>query len=549
MGHGGNLDGLLSDSGANTKKRRFGKRLWLSDDDIQSCLKRFAEEKIRGNASEQQLPKLNNPDVPAGYTYLAQFMTHDMSFNAGALLDPGQSTRIEARTTSLDLDSLYGGGPDANPLLYQIEGRKNNQCIRSKLRIGRTKKFENVSTEDDLPRACLNDIHTNFSCSEKMGHYPKEQICETSKPPKDEESPFPYFEAIVADSRNTDNLILQQFVVLFIKLHNKICDLRSSEKMKPDVFFRSCRNTCTVVYRSVIVNDLLYRLLNREVYEHFFGDGLSLDALSNPLHANKLSNRHDQDKIFSSAAMRLGHAMIQPRYDYNSFFGHEHPKRKAAFLRKLLTFRNFLKKGDTDMPVTDDWIIDWDRFFPPLNPDQKPKDQKFNDFVSGIVFNKSKKIGFDYSATFFDKLFNNDPQKSGPWIGGLAFADLYRNFKNKLPQTSDVLDDAASAFDSAGISIEEDMEAIKQQIDFPEELLEILLVYLIGEAQFLEDGNRMGKLASYIVAAQVARSLTELELSASDKRFINKIGISGMPIWMQEITSWLGVSGYHNSSS
>jgi hypothetical protein len=66
---------------------------------------------------------LNNPDNPAmsaGFTFLGQFIDHDMTFDPTSSLarrqDP-ESIR-NFRIPALDLDSVYGGGPVASPHLY-----------------------------------------------------------------------------------------------------------------------------------------------------------------------------------------------------------------------------------------------------------------------------------------------------------------------------------------------------------------------------------------------------------------------------------------------
>ena len=52
--------------------------------------------------------------VPSGFTYLGQFIDHDLSFDKtqvmlGENVSPAQL--LQARSPSLDLDSLYGAGP------------------------------------------------------------------------------------------------------------------------------------------------------------------------------------------------------------------------------------------------------------------------------------------------------------------------------------------------------------------------------------------------------------------------------------------------------
>src|SRR3954465_4376738 len=55
-----------------------------------------------------------NPAIPAGYTYLAQFVDHDLTFDP---TPPGRRVDDLAnlRTPRLDLDSLYGAGPLDQP--------------------------------------------------------------------------------------------------------------------------------------------------------------------------------------------------------------------------------------------------------------------------------------------------------------------------------------------------------------------------------------------------------------------------------------------------
>ncbi len=62
----------------------------------------------------------NNPTMTAGFTFLGQFLDHDMTFDPTSSLarrqDP-ESIR-NFRIPALDLDSVYGGGPVASPHLY-----------------------------------------------------------------------------------------------------------------------------------------------------------------------------------------------------------------------------------------------------------------------------------------------------------------------------------------------------------------------------------------------------------------------------------------------
>ena len=52
--------------------------------------------------------------IPAGYTYLGQFIDHDLTFDATSAAlgeDVSPAEMLQGRSPILDLDSLYGAGP------------------------------------------------------------------------------------------------------------------------------------------------------------------------------------------------------------------------------------------------------------------------------------------------------------------------------------------------------------------------------------------------------------------------------------------------------
>src|SRR5262249_27858975 len=62
--------------------------------------------------------------IAAGYTYLGQFIDHDLTFDPGSRLDRDNDpdSLVEFRTPRFDLDCLYGRGPDDQPYLYAEDG-------------------------------------------------------------------------------------------------------------------------------------------------------------------------------------------------------------------------------------------------------------------------------------------------------------------------------------------------------------------------------------------------------------------------------------------
>src|SRR4028119_882784 len=99
--------------------KRFGKMFpdlepFRPPDDALRNLGRAMREAAPGD------PALNLSSIPAGFTYLGQFVDHDITFDQTVgfpeIDDPEEIE--QARTPTLDLDSLYGLGPRRQPELY-----------------------------------------------------------------------------------------------------------------------------------------------------------------------------------------------------------------------------------------------------------------------------------------------------------------------------------------------------------------------------------------------------------------------------------------------
>src|SRR5215831_19389617 len=104
--------------------------------------------------------------VPAGYTYLSQFVDHDLTFDTTSTLDPTDSTApTNQRTPRFDLDSVYGPGPAAAPFMYQ-DGVRLVECEADLPRSAPQRgEFDHLQFADGLPpvsQPCCAGIRERF---------------------------------------------------------------------------------------------------------------------------------------------------------------------------------------------------------------------------------------------------------------------------------------------------------------------------------------------------------------------------------------------------
>src|SRR5688572_28468391 len=84
-----------------------------------------------------------NPGMTVGFTFLGQFLDHDITFDPTSSFERQQDPEAiqNFRTPALELDSVYGAGPGASPHLYQ-------KGDRDKLLLG----LDTAGNPNDLPR-------------------------------------------------------------------------------------------------------------------------------------------------------------------------------------------------------------------------------------------------------------------------------------------------------------------------------------------------------------------------------------------------------------
>lgn len=216
-----------------------------------------------GGIMDAGAPGTDNFFLSAGHTFFGQFIDHDLTFDADSTLGvPAAIERnLNLRTARLDLDNVYGGGPAVSPQLYE-------SADLDLFRVESGGRFE------DLPR--------NADGS-----------------------------AIIADSRDDENLIISGLHCAFLLFHNAVvADLRLGNAVAPDAVFAEARRIVTWHYQWIVLH---------EVLPLFVGQAMATEALNGERqwYTPEVASIPVE---FQVAAYRFGHSLVQGSYAMNDDF-------------------------------------------------------------------------------------------------------------------------------------------------------------------------------------------------------------------------------------
>jgi hypothetical protein len=250
--------------------------------------------------------------TPAGYTYLGQFIAHDLTFDPASSLqhenDP--DALVDFRTPRFDLDCMYGRGPADQPYLYESDDVR--------LVMGEELQGKN---HRDVPR----------STSQR---------------------------AIIGDPRNDENVIISQMHGLFMRFHNRMASI-SRDK------FEAVQQTVRWHYQWVVLYDFLRRIVNPDTYNEVLPH---VRKKSNPftdrpnLRLYKVRDRAYLPIEFSAAAYRFGHSTVRRRYRLNT-----DPQPGVSGPFEVLGEKNPLDDLRGFRSFQTNWAIQWELFFEGLS--------------------------------------------------------------------------------------------------------------------------------------------------------------------------------------
>ena len=287
---------------------------------------------------DQNRSQPSNPRIPAGFTYLGQFIDHDITFDPVSKLDQivDPFALVNFRTPRLDLDSVYGSGPVAQPYLYDW---KDSDPPGTRLLIGRNEV-------DELPR-------------NQQGR------------------------ALIGDMRNDENAIVAQLHLLFIRFHNSVVDrlLREGNVGGREELFEEAQRIVRWHYQWIVVHEFLPAVV---------GEKMADDVVSSPADGSAPTVRREffkwRDKPFipvefSGAAYRFGHSMARGDYGLRQI-----PEGAGVVAEAARTVPLFPDLAGFTW-LRESLVIDWERFFDLPGAAHPPQaSQKFDTAIVRPLF-------------------------------------------------------------------------------------------------------------------------------------------------------------------
>ncbi len=391
----------------------------------------------------------NNPDNPnmtAGVTFIGQFLDHDITLDLKSPLmqnsDPRRTTNF--RTAAFDLDSVYGGGPQDSPELYD---RSSGDI---KFRVDVLPGSEAVSRKGavryDLPRDANNN-------------------------------------AIIGDSRNDENVIISQFHMAMLRFHNAVVDhLRAQPSLagaSPERIFQMAQRQVRWHYQWIIVNEFLPLTIGEDRVADILRRGPRFYNVDDPLSSFRFRNASRNPLIpveFSVAAYRFGHSQVRPSYRLN--FGPDNGSPFFAF-----AFDDSIDPNDPDPADLRGGkraprrFVDWQTFFNFGDGNARP----------------NKRIDSKLSSVLMHLLGSRGPAPGMPSDGvqSLASRNLMRHVNFGLPSGQ-----AIARVMGVPVLTPAQLTELRP---YGMERSTPLWYYILKEAEVMEGGLRLGPVGGRIV--------------------------------------------------
>lgn len=257
--------------------------------------------------------------VSVGQVFFGQFVDHDITLDTTSSFTKvnEESDITNVRTPTLDLDNIYGSGPEASPFLY-------------------------VQTGDFAGVKLLTGA--DGTAANQTPDLAKEDLVRS-----------PHGTAVIGDPRNDENRIISQLQLGMIRFHNNVVEHLSS-KYTGHELYEEARQLVIYHYHWAVLHDFLVDMC---------GAAVVWDILHNGREFYCIDEAPYIPVEFSISAYRFGHSMVPQKIQVQ--------KNESA--KEL--FGTTLGHGFTPL-ANADAIVDWHELFHTSENRQVQKAEKLD---------------------------------------------------------------------------------------------------------------------------------------------------------------------------
>jgi Animal haem peroxidase len=300
-----------------------------------------------------------NPLLTSGFTFLGQFVDHDITFDTTPLdlqlADPNATTNF--RTARYDLDAMYGRGPNDDPQLYDPNDRDKFLLDQ------RPYSAIQASPDDANPIPTTPDVVYDV--------------------PRDSSG-----KAIIADPRNDQQLIVLQIHLAIQRFHNKLVDYMRQIGVPAASVFESARRLARWHFQWIVIHQFLPAIVGQATSDSVYKE-VSTGAPIINIKYYKPTNSTGRPFIpveFSVAAYRFGHSMTRPRYTVRDFLntstGTVVTVGAVPLFEDTATYNNM----NGSRPIPPRLKIQWSKFFNDAGKTTARPVRQFDAAIAGPLF-------------------------------------------------------------------------------------------------------------------------------------------------------------------
>lgn len=304
--------------------------------DLEALANKVMAKEETDPTPEGQQDEEENSDIDAGFTYVGQFIDHDLTLDdrpndLTTPMDPFSLPNL--RTPAFDLDSVYAKGPSGSPELYQADG------VRFKL---------GVPLGGSSDQGAVDLLRTANG------------------------------QALLGDPRNDENRIVASLHSIFQRFHNLIADrlARQHPSWSKEQVFGVARRQVKLYYQWAILNDFLPTIVGTKMVQVVLPSMYMRRQRSQLKFYNPCTMNMPVE--FSVAAYRFGHSIVRPIYRINSTI----PDRLPVFS----TTNDPSKDLGGFRPAPANFAVDWKFLFPLEGARQIGKPQASYKIDNSLVF-------------------------------------------------------------------------------------------------------------------------------------------------------------------